>query len=61
MSDMSISVTQKEVVLSVLRGVGNGQVEDAAGKRTTGSVMGAFFALVALPRINNLRAVNNGD
>jgi hypothetical protein len=31
MSEMSISVTQEELVLSILRDPGNGQVEDATG------------------------------
>jgi hypothetical protein len=31
MSEMSISATQEELVLSVLRDLGNGQVEDATG------------------------------
>jgi len=31
MSEMSISVTPEELVLSVLRDLGNGQVEDATG------------------------------
>jgi hypothetical protein len=31
MSEMLISATQEELVLSVLRDLGNGQVEDATG------------------------------